>query len=113
MARLLLFLNAHFTPGGIRCISYISKIKSSVKKYLLQNGPIFPFHMFQEIPPTIHTLIQGPFLFCSLVTLKFYFLDSFISDSSFCKWEPCAVKFGADFTCYLISSEVVWFPVLH
>jgi hypothetical protein len=91
----------------------IFKIKSSSKKYLLKNGSIYPFHKFQEIPPSLHTLIQGPFLFCSFFHSKFYFLESFISNSSCCKWEPCSIKFGADFTCYHISSEVLQFSVLH
>jgi hypothetical protein len=56
------------------------KINSSSKKYLLKNGSIYPFHKFQEIPPTVHTVIQGPSLFCSFFTLSFIFwIHSFIS----------------------------------
>jgi hypothetical protein len=83
------------------------KIKSLNKKYLLKNGSIYPFQKFQEIPPAVHTLIRGSFFFILFIFhSKFYFLDSFISDNSCCKWEPWSVKFGADFTFYHISSEV-------
>jgi len=38
---------------------------------------------------------------------KFHFVDLFFSNSSYCKWGPCAIKFGAGCTCQHISSDTV------
>ena len=40
---------------------------------------------------------------------KLHFLYLFFSYSSRCKWTPYAIKFGADCTCHLTSSDVVRF----
>lgn len=74
------------------------KIKTSNRKYMLQNGSIQLCHKFQENPPIFTQLSSRTNFYFVHFHPKFYFLGLSISNSCCCKWGPHAIKFGAECT---------------
>jgi len=104
----LFALNAHLCTCWHYMLYFIHfyRQKHEIERTCLRMTPSTVFASLNKIPP-IFTQPSWRSFFYFIFLSRFHFLDLFFSNSSCCKWRPCAIKFWADCTCHPVFSEVV------